>query len=92
MIQNNVEPALERKKLIHIIVTSTVIIATRETLAEEKDLSIKPEKEVTEKEKDIICQMKEIIKTFLGGDSNMQLEAIYALQIFCFEKNFPKGK
>jgi len=89
-IKNNVEPALERKKLIHIIVTSTVIIATRETLAEEKDLSIKPEKEVTEKEKDIICQMKEIIKTFLGGDSNMQLEAIYALQIFCFEKNFPK--
>lgn len=44
-----------------------------------------------EVEKERICEFKPLLKTFLGGNGLLQLSAIYALQVFCFDKAFPKG-
>jgi translation initiation factor 4G len=37
------------------------------------------------------CEFTPLLKTFLGGNGLLQLSAIYALQVFCFDKAFPKG-
>ena len=56
------------------------------------DITQKPEKDLQEKEKELITNMSAILKDDIFNGSNEQLEAIYALQIFCYEKQFPKGK
>ena len=73
-----------------MVVCSTVSMATQETL-EKIDPNQKPEKEIQELEKDFIGKFKDFLKEFIGSNSDSQLEAIYALQIYCHEKQFPKG-
>jgi len=48
------------------------------------------EKEVTDREKEMIISFKDVIQRFLATPE-LQLAAIYALQVFCFSKAFPKG-
>lgn len=87
-LKENVEGKVEAKLLIHMIVCSTVTMATKETLG--TDLTQKPEKEIQESEKDFIGKFKNFLKEFIGLDSNLRLEAVYALQVYCHENNFPK--
>lgn len=49
-----------------------------------------PEKEVTDKEKEMIGEYKQVLQTFLTSHE-LQLSAVYALQVFCFSRGFPKG-
>ena len=86
----NLEGQVERKQLIHVIVNCAVTMATLDTLSK-VEVSLKPEKEYVEKERDEILKMKNILKGYLNTDTNSQLEALYAVQIFCYEKEFPKG-
>merc|ERR1712073_167688 len=48
------------------------------------------EKEDTDKEKEMIMEFKTIFSTFLTTPE-LQMAAVYALQVFCFSKSFPKG-
>merc|ERR1712073_140242 len=48
------------------------------------------EKEDTDKEKEMIMEFKTIFSTFLTPPE-LQMAAVYALQVFCFSKSFPKG-
>ena len=77
---------------MHVVVTCAVIMATRCTLADGIDLTQKPDKELQEKEKDHLQKIHTFLRTFIGNDSTDQLRAIYALQVFCYEKDFPKGQ
>jgi len=52
--------------------------------------SNQPEKDTTDKEKEMIANFKEVLQTFLTSQE-LQLVAIYALQVFCFSRQFPKG-
>lgn len=88
-VENNVANKVEKKLLIHMIVICAVTIATQETFSN-SDLTQKPDKELQEKEKDILEGLKNLLKNNIGSDATLQLEAIYALQIFCCEKSFPK--
>jgi len=62
-------------------------IAEQTTL---KDAGKTPEKEVTDKEKEMIGEYKQVLQTFLTNQE-LQLSAVYALQVFCFSRGFPKG-
>jgi len=50
------------------------------------------DKEVAETEKEMILKYKPVLKAFLGASNGLQLCAIYALQVFCFSRGFPKGQ
>lgn len=86
----NKESTLSRKLLVHVVVTCAVIMATRSTLADGLDLTQKPDKELQEQEKEMLGKIHSFLRTFIGNDSKDQLRAVYALQVFCFEKEFPK--
>lgn len=89
-VQDNVGAEIEKRRLVHILVTCVVTMATRVTLADSNHLVNKPEKEVTDAEKESIASVKSALKHHMDGDTQMQLEAIYALQVFCNDMSFPK--
>lgn len=49
------------------------------------------EKEDTEKEKEMVVDFKEVIRQHISNNQELQLAALYALQVFCFARSFPKG-
>jgi len=56
-----------------------------------KNESPSTEKEDTEKEKELVMDYKEVIRQYLSTNQDLQLAAVYALQVFCFARSFPKG-
>jgi len=75
-----------------MVVTCSVVMATRETFENMvEDMQQKPDKEYQEKEKDVLEKLSNLLRTSVGVDLKDQLEAVYALQVFCHEKGFPKG-
>ncbi|BES99208.1 Eukaryotic translation initiation factor 4 gamma [Nesidiocoris tenuis] len=44
-----------------------------------------------EKEKALLERFKSVLQAFLHEDINLQVTAVYALQVFCFAVDFPKG-
>merc|ERR1712013_346092 len=83
-------PESNRKdpSFISALIASVVrFIAEQTTL---KDTGKTPEKEVTDKEKEMIGEYKQVLQTFLTNQE-LQLAAVYALQVFCFSRGFPKG-
>ena len=47
---------------------------------------------VIEKEEVLFQKYCTILENFLNGNTELQLVAIYALQVFCYNVGFPKGK
>ena len=47
--------------------------------------------EVTDLEKELILKYHVVLQTFFKRSADLQLVAIYALQVFCFNNKFPKG-
>ena len=83
-------PESNRKdpSFISALIASVVRYIGEETTLKEGNAT--PEKEVTDKEKEMIGQFKEVLQTFLTNQE-LQLAAVYALQVFCFSRGFPKG-
>lgn len=50
------------------------------------------DKAVQEKEKALLERFKSVLQAFLHEDINLQVTAVYALQVFCYSLDFPKGK
>ena len=48
------------------------------------------EKEDSDKEKEMIMEFKTVLSSYLVSHE-LQLVAVYALQVFCFSRSFPKG-
>ncbi|XP_055904675.1 eukaryotic translation initiation factor 4 gamma 2 [Eupeodes corollae] len=72
----------------------TVILKyiTEETnLASSAETKRNPEKSMIEKEQVLLHKYCQILETFLNGNIDLQLIALYALQMFCYNANFPKG-
>ncbi|BFG04243.1 eukaryotic translation initiation factor 4 gamma 2 [Drosophila madeirensis] len=76
---------------IQALMTVVVKYITKETtLAPNLDPKEAPEKSVTQKEQQLLENYSQMLQTFLG-QNELQLIALYALQAFCFNENFPKG-
>jgi len=77
---------------IQALMTVVVKYVTKETtLAANIDPKEHPEKSVTQKEQQLLENYSQMLQTFLG-QNELQLMALYALQTFCYNENFPKGK
>ncbi|XP_037717819.1 eukaryotic translation initiation factor 4 gamma 2, partial [Drosophila subpulchrella] len=76
---------------IQALMTVVVKYVTKETtLAANIDPKEHPEKSVTQKEQQLLENYSQMLQTFLG-QNELQLMALYALQTFCYNENFPKG-
>lgn len=92
-IKERVGPDLfTNPKFINILVTSVVKYITGEsTLAENADPTITPEKALSDKEKELLDKLKGVLQRFLNERINLQVAALYAVQVFCYNHKFPKG-
>lgn len=61
------------------------------TLAAGADPTTIPEKMVTEREQELLAKFKPVLQAFLHDHLPLQVTAIYALQVFTYTNNFPKG-
>lgn len=73
---------------ISALIASVVRYITEQTTLKEENKT--PEKEATDKEKELIGEFKQVLQSFLTNHE-LQLSAVYALQVFCFSRGFPKG-
>ncbi len=61
------------------------------TLADGPGVSQQPDKTATEGERELLAKFRPVLQSFVRDYADLQLAAVYALQVFCFEKDFPKG-
>lgn len=61
------------------------------TLAEGIDPTVVPEKSLIDKELTFLKKYCPVLNAFLNGNGDLQLVAIFAMQVFCYSYNFPKG-
>ncbi|XP_031638600.1 eukaryotic translation initiation factor 4 gamma 2 [Contarinia nasturtii] len=61
------------------------------TLAEGIDPTVVPEKSLIDKELTLLKKYCPVLNAFLNGNGDLQLVAIFAMQVFCYSYNFPKG-
>lgn len=66
-------------------------ITQESTMAPGVPLVSPPDKALAEKEKDLTRKYAPVLQAFLEGKPRLQLLAIYALQVYCYSLNFPKG-
>lgn len=50
-----------------------------------------PDKASQEKEKTLLEKFKPVLQAFLHAHIDLQVVAVYALQVYCFSLDFPKG-
>lgn len=62
------------------------------TLAEGVDTTCPPEKALQEKEQALLERYKLVLQSFLHEKVDLQVVAVYALQVFCHALHFPKGQ
>lgn len=92
-IKDNLDPTHHTAPgFINALMTVLVKYITQETtLAPESDCSVVPEKAVTEREQELLAKFKPVLQAFLHDHLPLQVTAIYALQVFTYTTNFPKG-
>lgn len=77
---------------INALMTVLVKYITQETtLASGCDPTAIPEKLVTEQEQELLAKFKPVLQAFLHDHIQLQVTAVYALQVFTYTHNFPKG-
>ena len=50
-----------------------------------------PDKSAIEAEKDLLSKFRSVLTPFVKDRAELQLIGVYALQIFTYDKGFPKG-
>ncbi|TFJ96118.1 uroporphyrinogen decarboxylase [Platysternon megacephalum] len=93
-IKDNISPKLHIDKgFVNILMTSFLQYISSEVSPpnDEPDSSSAPSKEQLEQEKQLLLSFKPVMQKFLHDHVNLQVSALYALQVHCYNNNFPKG-
>lgn len=92
-IKENVDTDLHHSAGFINILTACVLkyITMDTTLGKDVDSTVVPEKAATEKEKQRLDKLKGVLQLFLHEKMDLQVEALYAAQVFCHSHHFPKG-
>uniref|UniRef100_A0A1A9X3R1 Eukaryotic translation initiation factor 4 gamma 2 n=1 Tax=Glossina brevipalpis TaxID=37001 RepID=A0A1A9X3R1_9MUSC len=92
-IKSNVDAKHYKEEgFISALMTVIVKYVTAMTsFPEGTDVKNYPDKITIEKEESLLHKYCQILNSFLGHSIELQLIAIYALQVFCYNENFPKG-
>lgn len=93
-IKSNVDAKHYKEEgFINALMTVVVKYVTSHTsFPEGTDIKHCPDKATIQKEESLLHKYCNLLKSFLGHSIELQLIAIYALQVFCVNENFPKGK
>ncbi|XP_029000162.1 eukaryotic translation initiation factor 4 gamma 2a [Betta splendens] len=92
-IKDNISPKLHTDKgFVNILMTSFLQYISYETNPhdDEEQLSA-PTKEQLDEEKQLLLSFKPVMQKFLHDHIELQVGALYALQVHCNTKAFPKG-
>ncbi|XP_040140679.1 eukaryotic translation initiation factor 4 gamma 2, partial [Ictidomys tridecemlineatus] len=93
-IKDNISPKLHVDKgFVNILMTSFLQYISSEVSppSDETDSSSAPSKEQLEQEKQLLLSFKPVMQKFLHDHVDLQVSALYALQVHCYNSNFPKG-
>ncbi|MEE6498800.1 hypothetical protein FKM82_003235 [Ascaphus truei] len=92
-IKDNISPRLHVDNgFVNILMTSFLQYISNEGCpSEESDLSAVPSKEQLDQEKLLLLSFKPVMQKFLHDHVDLQVSALYALQVHCYSKTFPKG-
>uniref|UniRef100_A0A673YRP5 Eukaryotic translation initiation factor 4 gamma 2 n=1 Tax=Salmo trutta TaxID=8032 RepID=A0A673YRP5_SALTR len=92
-IKDNISPKLHTDKgFVNILMTSFLqFIAQEINASEEEDQLSAPTKEQLDQEKQLLLAFKPVMQKFLHDHQDLQVSALYALQVHCNAKTFPKG-
>jgi hypothetical protein len=60
-------------------------------LVEGCDPNTVPDKALQEKEKSLLEKFKLVLQAFLHEQTDLQVMAVYSLQVYCYSLHFPKG-
>ncbi|XP_018114761.1 eukaryotic translation initiation factor 4 gamma, 2 S homeolog isoform X1 [Xenopus laevis] len=92
-IKDNISLKLHVDKgFVNILMTSFLQYISNEVCPEEEpDLLAAPSKEQLEQEKQLLLAFKPVMQKFLHDHVDLQVSALYALQVHCCSKIFPKG-
>ena len=66
-------------------------VTNETTLADGVDSTQMPDKTLQNKEKQQLAQYQSMLQKLLHDKPKLQLTSIYALQVHCYNNNFPKG-
>lgn len=53
--------------------------------------NLKEDKKRIEKEKEILTKYCPVLNAFLNGNNDLQLTAVYAIQVYWYSIGYPKG-
>uniref|UniRef100_UPI00398EB91B eukaryotic translation initiation factor 4 gamma 2-like isoform X1 n=1 Tax=Pristiophorus japonicus TaxID=55135 RepID=UPI00398EB91B len=91
-IKDNISTKLHTDKgFVNILLTSFLQHISKMAPAESADPTGVPSKEVLEPEKQLLLSFKPVMQKFLHDHTELQVSALYALQVHCYNHNFPKG-
>uniref|UniRef100_A0A674F6K6 Eukaryotic translation initiation factor 4 gamma 2 n=1 Tax=Salmo trutta TaxID=8032 RepID=A0A674F6K6_SALTR len=92
-IKDNISSKLHTDKgFVNILMTSFLqYIAQEINASEEEDQLSAPTKEQLDQEKQLLLAFKPVMQKFLHDHQDLQVSALYALQVHCNAKAFPKG-
>uniref|UniRef100_A0A667ZLS3 Eukaryotic translation initiation factor 4 gamma 2 n=1 Tax=Myripristis murdjan TaxID=586833 RepID=A0A667ZLS3_9TELE len=92
-IKDNISPKLHTDKgFVNILMTSFLQYISQELCVAEGDEQLAaPSKEQLEQEKQLLLAFKPVMQKFLHDHTQLQVSALYALQVHCNASGFPKG-
>ncbi|KAM6973589.1 eukaryotic translation initiation factor 4 gamma 2b [Aplochiton taeniatus] len=95
-IKDNISPKLHTDKgFINILMTSFLQYISQElcmvVVEEDEEQQAAPSKEQLEQEKNLLLPFKPVMQKFLHEHAELQVSALYALQVHCYNTGFPKG-
>uniref|UniRef100_A0A671XIX1 Eukaryotic translation initiation factor 4 gamma 2 n=1 Tax=Sparus aurata TaxID=8175 RepID=A0A671XIX1_SPAAU len=92
-IKDNISPKLHTDKgFVNILMTSFLqYIAYEINPDDDEEQHSSPSKEQLDEEKQLLLSFKPVMQKFLHDHIDLQVSAMYALQVHCNTKGFPKG-
>ncbi|KAJ8252323.1 hypothetical protein COCON_G00216350 [Conger conger] len=92
-IKDNISPKLHTDKgFVNILMTSFLQYISHELCMTEGDEQLSaPSKELLDQEKQLLLSFKPVMQKFLHEHVELQVGALYALQVHCNTNGFPKG-
>uniref|UniRef100_A0AAY4DMX5 Eukaryotic translation initiation factor 4 gamma 2 n=1 Tax=Denticeps clupeoides TaxID=299321 RepID=A0AAY4DMX5_9TELE len=92
-IKDNISPKLHTDKgFINILMTSFLQYISHEMcLSDAEEQLAAPSKEQLDQEKQLLLAFKPVMQKFLHDHTDLQVSALYALQVHCNTFSFPKG-
>ncbi|KAL0167920.1 hypothetical protein M9458_036142, partial [Cirrhinus mrigala] len=90
-IKDNISPKLHTDKgFINILMTSFLHYIFAELGVNDDEQLASPSKELLDQEKQLLLSFKPVMQKFLHDHTDLQVSALYALQVHCNANAFPK--